>query len=74
MTGADTDPRVRFIRFRGYQTACRVIGTLTVLALLFRSKGYDPGSSYLTVGLWSILLATTVVEFWLRSRTRNYSR
>jgi hypothetical protein len=71
MTGASTDPRLRFIMYRGYLTACRIVGTLAVFAILFRPKGYDLGDSYLSVALWSILLATTIIQFWLQLRTRK---
>ena len=70
---ATADPRLRIIRLRGYLTACRVIGTFALLALLFRREleaNHQWNISVVAV-CWSILLATAVFEFWLRRNTRE---
>jgi len=68
---ATADPRLRIIRYRGYLTACRVLGTLALLALLFRRQleANDQWNSSVSAACWSILLATAAVEFWLRRKS-----
>jgi len=70
---ATADPRLRIIRLRGYLTACRVIGTFALLALLFRRELEANHQWDISVAgvCWPILLATAVFEVWLRRNTRE---
>jgi hypothetical protein len=70
---ATADPRLRIIRYRGYITACRVLGTLALLPMLFRGELEANGqwNSSVRAVCWSILIATAVIQFWLYRRTRE---
>ena len=67
------DPRLRIIRLRGYLTACRVLGTLALLAILFRGQLEANGqwNSTIQAVCWLILVANPVVQFWLYRQTRE---
>ena len=70
--GTTADPRLRVVKYRGYLTACRVLGTLALLAILFRTQleANDQWNSSVSVLCWSMLIVTGVLEFWLRRQTR----
>ena len=72
MMDTTADPRLRIIRFRGYLTACRVVGTLAFIALLTRGRwASELWNTSVVIACWLILVPTAVVEFWLRSQTRE---
>jgi len=70
---ATADPRLRIIRYRGYLTACRVLGTLALLPLLFRTQlaANGPWNSTVRAVCWLILVANPVIQFWLYRQTRE---
>ena len=73
MTNVATDPRLRDIRFRGYLTACRVLGTLALLPLLFQEALEANGQWNVTIRAvcWSVLIATAAIQFWLYRKSRE---
>jgi hypothetical protein len=72
MTDITADRRLRTIRYRGYLTVCRVIGTLAVIALLSRGPwASEVWNDSVTTAFWWILIPTAVLEFWLRRQARE---
>ena len=73
MTDTTADPRLRIIRYRGYLTACRVLGSFALLALLFRGVLAANGqwNSTSQAVCWLILVANPLVQFWLYRQTRE---
>ena len=72
MTDTTADRRLRIIKYRGYIAACRVIGTLAVIALLSRGPwASEAWNDSVTTAFWSILIPTAVLEFWLRKQARE---
>jgi len=72
MNAAAADPRLRIIKYRGYLTACRVLGTLAFIAMLTRGRwASELWNTSVVIACWSVLLPTAVLEFWLRRQTRE---